>query len=466
MDLDSLAHVDGVVLLTHFCERHGPRVLLSTAKMPNERATEVLAEEEEEEQQEDEKQEEKEQELEEGAGATLKVPEQRPRSHSKRLSSQLFEAADASSSCNGCSSIATGEGYVAFSGTSFCATSKFPEAALYTCCRKVCVRSLSCELVPGREGPVLFGEQDKGLVLSYPFTIRDSQSRGFSRTMSLIFLHRHPETVLSSTRHITATFAAIQKDLKERAALLFEKEQRVDGGGPNTLTLRRIHKTAAVRTLTELVGLPDLFLRLHWSFSELLLSAENALPSIDIDTDNTLTLHAVFAALGEHRFGVLLNELLLGRQVEVSYDASQHILARKLWESLKLLSPHWKEMLRLEQRAEGLPSVVKGASLVLQVLEPAAKLHLIMGNLRQPLASKVVRDVFLLLEQQHKSLFLERALLEAIVQEFSAVAACVKKDCETLSRRRAYAKYELDPNLDHVFVHAWSDADLPDETEQ
>ena len=41
--------------------------------------------------------------------------------------------------------------------------------------------SLNCEVCPGREGPIAFGEDGSSHVLSYTFKIKDSQARGFSR---------------------------------------------------------------------------------------------------------------------------------------------------------------------------------------------------------------------------------------------------------------------------------------------
>ncbi|CAG8778172.1 17231_t:CDS:2, partial [Cetraspora pellucida] len=67
--------------------------------------------------------------------------------------------------------------------------SRYPQhPQLYSAVRQACVRSLSCEFCQGREGPVLFGDDKNGYVLSYMFKIRDSQARGFQRLYSFIFL--------------------------------------------------------------------------------------------------------------------------------------------------------------------------------------------------------------------------------------------------------------------------------------
>jgi hypothetical protein len=43
------------------------------------------------------------------------------------------------------------------------------------------ILSLSCEICPGREGPIFFGEDANGYVLSHTFFLKDSQARGLQR---------------------------------------------------------------------------------------------------------------------------------------------------------------------------------------------------------------------------------------------------------------------------------------------
>ncbi|CAJ0748860.1 5096_t:CDS:2, partial [Entrophospora sp. SA101] len=60
--------------------------------------------------------------------------------------------------------------------------SRYPQhPRLYSALRQACVRSLSCEYCQGREGPVLFGDDKNGYVLSYMFKIKDTQARGSNR---------------------------------------------------------------------------------------------------------------------------------------------------------------------------------------------------------------------------------------------------------------------------------------------
>ena len=48
--------------------------------------------------------------------------------------------------------------------------------------------SLSCEVCPGREGPIMFGDESSGYVFSHTFHLKDLQSRGFQRWF-VLFLY-------------------------------------------------------------------------------------------------------------------------------------------------------------------------------------------------------------------------------------------------------------------------------------
>ncbi len=61
-------------------------------------------------------------------------------------------------------------------------SAQYPEQPqLYSVVRQACVRSLNCEVCPGREGPIMFGEEGASHVLSHTFNLKDAQSRGFTR---------------------------------------------------------------------------------------------------------------------------------------------------------------------------------------------------------------------------------------------------------------------------------------------
>lgn len=49
------------------------------------------------------------------------------------------------------------------------------EQEVFSFLRRACVRSLSCEVCPGREGPLFFGDAESGYVFSYAFFLRDTK---------------------------------------------------------------------------------------------------------------------------------------------------------------------------------------------------------------------------------------------------------------------------------------------------
>ena len=59
--------------------------------------------------------------------------------------------------------------------TAYLSTRAPVHGPLYAVVRQACVRSLSCEFAPGKEGPVLFGDEQAGYTLSYMFQVKDTQ---------------------------------------------------------------------------------------------------------------------------------------------------------------------------------------------------------------------------------------------------------------------------------------------------
>ncbi len=438
MDL-SLAD-EGVVVLCAFCERHGPSILFVTAKLQAERAKDVF---------------------DESPPATPDRDQITPRSReaakgedialeSRRLS-MLFSPQEKSNAaaCGGCKSVEVEDGFVSFAGRQFCTSSKFPESRLYAMVRQVCVRSLSCEHVPGREGPVIFGQEKNGAVLSYPFQIADSQSRGFSRTYSLCAIHRDAAVLLAATRFVSASFVAVQKEMRARAAKLFEHEQRLELNG-STVSLRRVHKSVAARSLGELMGIEGFFQQLHGSFCNVLFCLGAAPPSIAVDCEGKVGLGDILAALGKDRFALVLTQLLGGGSVVVTHEsADQSVLSERVWDSLKLLSPRPDELLKHEEQRKGVPS----DAIVVQVAA-GPKIHLLVGSaakFRAPVRCKVVADVFAIAEKR-MPIKTERSLVEAAVLEFAAAASVC---ADPVADKKTLAVFGLTAAVDFPFVEAW-----------
>ncbi|KAL6045358.1 Exportin-5, variant 3 [Balamuthia mandrillaris] len=189
-------------------------------------------------------------------------------------------------------------------------TLRYP-APLYSLLRTACVRSLSCEFCPGREGACCFGDEINGYALSYVFKLHDLQARGFVRWYSLLFIHPSMHAIAASWDIITSDFQHIIKELQERVEHTFVKEKNereeldkaagVNGGhrnashlannkasaklsaailnrnllpstshfpsGPGAFRRRQVHNSAPLRGLADLYGDGMLYRRLHTYFS-------------------------------------------------------------------------------------------------------------------------------------------------------------------------------------------------------
>ncbi|GBC03143.1 hypothetical protein RclHR1_00050051 [Rhizophagus clarus] len=163
--------------------------------------------------------------------------------------------------------------------------SRYPQdQQLYAAVRQACVRSLSCEFCQGREGPVLFGDDKNGYVLSYMFKIKDSQARGSQRWYSFTFLMTDRVYLVESWPFLVSKFRALAISIQTKASQIFEKEnatkeERNDGtfltrSGPLSPTspdqfLRR-RANQPLRSLVDLLRSKDFFVQLHANFSWIL----------------------------------------------------------------------------------------------------------------------------------------------------------------------------------------------------
>ncbi|KAG7237640.1 hypothetical protein INR49_032086, partial [Caranx melampygus] len=98
---------------------------------------------------------------------------------------------------------------------------------LFSVVRQACVRSLSCEVCPGREGPIFFGDEQHGFVFSHTFFIKDSLARGFQRWYSIVMVAMDRIYLINSwpflLRHLKLTIQSLQST----ALKVFDSEQGV-----------------------------------------------------------------------------------------------------------------------------------------------------------------------------------------------------------------------------------------------
>ena len=167
----------------HFCELHGPRILLCTQAVSKEEDQNVTTD--------------------------------------FALDSSTIEASIAASSsrhaneCSACCWSLSNKGF-ATDGTSHTYISSYRPLCteLYSTLRQACVRSLSAEAAPGRGGPVLFGDGRQGHVYSHAFAVNDPQARGFQRWYSVLLISADQHQLISNwhflNTHLRDLIARIQ----------------------------------------------------------------------------------------------------------------------------------------------------------------------------------------------------------------------------------------------------------------
>lgn len=140
--------------------------------------------------------------------------------------------------CPSCSSVISGSGFFSpddETHSNFIST-KLPSAKNYGIIRSACVRSLSCEIYPGKDGSVVFNnigdDKNNWAVLSYMFKIKDTKSRGGARRYSFVLVTEF-QILVSIVDHITAAFQSLANQMQQRSELLFERELKNTKISPN-----------------------------------------------------------------------------------------------------------------------------------------------------------------------------------------------------------------------------------------
>ncbi|KAI9093769.1 vesicle coat protein [Phlyctochytrium arcticum] len=151
------------------------------------------------------------------------------------------------------------------------------QPSTYSLLRQACVQSLSCEFCPGREGPILFGDDTNGCVLSYLFKIRDSQARGFQRWYSLLFMGDDKSFLVASWPFL---IRAVAGELYQKAEKLFGNE-RVHFDSTDPMLYRQQSSFAP--------SSPEHFLRRRGN------QALRSLPVLTDTSNLAMGLHSTFA---------------------------------------------------------------------------------------------------------------------------------------------------------------------------
>ncbi|XP_074649269.1 folliculin-like isoform X2 [Tubulanus polymorphus] len=156
---------------------------------------------------------------------------------------------------------------------------------VFSMVRQACVRSLSCEVCPGREGPFFFGDDSRGHVFSHTFYIKDSHARGLSRWYSILVVMMDKIYLLNSWPFLVQHIREIIDHLQEKASKVYEEEQAKCPQRAHRLAVSmnpanfRQHRgeNKPARSLIELTRDKNIFSQLHLRFTWILKACSNRL---------------------------------------------------------------------------------------------------------------------------------------------------------------------------------------------
>lgn len=214
-------------------------------------------------------------------------------------------------------------------------SSQYPlQSELYILVRQACIRSLSCEVCPEREGPIYFGDEARGHVLSHTFFLRDVQARGFQRWYSVLVLMKDKMLLLNSWPFIVRHLRQNICQLQESASKIYESEESkvshraLRSAASMMDNFRKQRVAGQPRSLSELVGEQEVWQHLHTAFTWLLKAGGLRLqerlvegPSVNVYMSNGsvvndgVNVRVLYNILGGSIFHRMMHHLLTGRQV-------------------------------------------------------------------------------------------------------------------------------------------------------
>ncbi|KAL6430538.1 hypothetical protein ACFW04_007850 [Cataglyphis niger] len=231
--------MNAAIALCTFCEMHGPKVIFTTQTYRNYDTQNIE-----------------------------KLKFYGPKEVLRQSHNSLEDVQD---ECEGCQSI----GNVKYlsneheTRTSFLSAQQSLMQDIGNLLKHACVRSLSCEVHPGKEGVCYFGDEYRGHVLSHTFTLKDAQARGFRRWCSFIVFMRDKQFLLNMWPFLIDNLKEVIKELQDFAEKKYNAEEAECPQRAMRLTTANsgagCHTpiTKQSRTLTDITNEKHVFVRIH-----------------------------------------------------------------------------------------------------------------------------------------------------------------------------------------------------------
>lgn len=210
------------------------------------------------------------------------------------------------------------------------------------------IRAISCEVSVKREGPMIFSDPSVSTVFANNFFLKDSKARGFKRYYSVIIMSREREYLIANLDIIENKVSHIIENIKNMSRTTFESEAEGSKAQSNTKDGRR-RSMAALRNLREIVGDENIYETVHKQFAVLLQSLQKVLKekvlsgqimksSVTFPKASLDYIMQMINKLGGQDFRILLHHILSGKTLQVKSD--ERSLSRKIGDSLCVFLPN------------------------------------------------------------------------------------------------------------------------------
>jgi len=310
--------------LGHFCEFHGPALVMVTQELQSE-------------------------------------------SHSRLLAAARAQEQVSPVDCDGCQSLSGLQNFLISKEKDERRTwvsSQAPLAPeLAPMVRHAVLRAISCEVIPAKEGPVLFSSAVSS-VLSHAFSLRDSRARGSRRQYAILLLSKERHPLVQHWAVLQERVQDIITSLKKKAEGKYEMDckslaelkekcdyvREVNTTMSSSSFSRRRASFKPTRGLREVTQNEQVFEGIHQDLVAVLALAERCLKEQVLSGQPLLSsvrgsgrtpldvVRDIMGQVAEMSCRLLLYRLLSGQTIQV--NSEQRHLARATSHGLCVLLPH------------------------------------------------------------------------------------------------------------------------------
>jgi len=213
--------------------------------------------------------------------------------------------------------------------------------------RKAVIRAISCEVPFKRETPLIFSDPSVSTVASTDFFLKDSKARGFQRYYSIVVMTRERQHLISNLNSINSTVSQIIEDMKKMSQKNFDLET-CQSKEPLEPSFGKRDSLSSQRNLKEIVGDQSIYEKVHRKFVEIIQTTEHSLEE-KVFSGQLMKSSVIFpkasldlvlkikSELG-FSFKILLHHILSGKTLQIRSNDRQ--ISRRVGDTLCIFLPN------------------------------------------------------------------------------------------------------------------------------